>query len=165
MDEQDFFKIIGVIVFGMFVIYYVVKFFQLQTSLIEGLEAAPAATVPVIPGAASGAAAYAEAIKALTVKMKDELLVDQYRTDYENVVIALDDYCDIMMLKTIVNVKLNSSNSDCAFLLTQAVMTINGYKSGRSALNDVMTFIDKQSASASASSASASASSATSSFF
>ena len=163
MDEQDFFKIIGVIVFGMFVIYYVVKFFQLQTSLIEGLEAAPAATVPVIPGAASGAAAYAEAIKALTVKMKDELLVDQYRTDYENVVVALDDYCDILMLKSAVNINKEAFNNP--YSVYSQLALISGLKLVRSALNDVRTFIDKQSASASASSASASASAATSSFF
>ena len=149
MDEHDFFKIICIFVFGMFLIYYVIKFFQLQTSLIEGLEAAPAATAPVTSGEASGAAAYAESIKALTIKMKDELLVDQYRTDYENVVIALDDYCDIMMLKTIVNANL----SNLSYFMPQTIAQINTYKNGRTALNDVMTFIDKQSASSSSSSA------------
>ena len=145
MDEQDFFKIIGVIVFGMFVIYYVVKFFQLQTSLIEGLEAAPAAdpaAKPAPPGAASGAAAYAEAIKALTIKKKDTLLISQYRKDYEDTIVALDDWASMQMLSAIVSVKQGDPNSEAQ--MYNIMNMLNLLKTGKAALNDVMKFIDKQ---------------------
>ena len=163
MDEEYLLKMIGFIVFSMFAIYYVSKCLHLQTSIIEGLEAATPAATPAPPGAASGAKAYAESIKALTVKMKDELLIETYRTDYENLIIALDDFCDVITLKCLLNVKVGEPNAE--FQMMMAMQQLNLYKAARTSLNDVMTFIDKQSGTASATAATTSLTASTSSLF
>lgn len=145
MDEEYLLKMIGFIVFSMFAIYYVSKCLHLQTSIIEGLEAATPAPPVAQPGAASGAKEYAELFKSLAVKTKDELLVGQYKADYENLIIELDNYCDVQMLKCLLDVKVGT-NPPTSNQIERALQTLTFYKNGRTALNDVMTFIDKQAA-------------------
>jgi hypothetical protein len=154
MDHQEFLKIMGIAALCMIIVYYIAKCVHFQSSLIEGLEAAsePVAA-PAQPGAASGAKEYAEIFKSLAVKTKDELLVGQYKADYENVIIELDNYCDVQMLKCLLDVKVGT-NGPTSNQIGQALQTLTFYKNGRTALNDVMTFIDKQSTTTSSTSTS-----------
>ena len=105
MNQDEFFKIVGILIVSFFIIYMVVKMFHLQTSVIEGLTNADGtiisgsdalssdidSTAPS-SGEAGTAASYAAAIKAQVVKLQDELLVAKYRKDYEAAIINLDDY-------------------------------------------------------------------------
>jgi hypothetical protein len=147
MDEQDFFKIIGFIVFGMFLVYYVVKCLHLQASMIEGLtnegDAKPDTVTPSNPPSGSGGNAkkYADAIKSLTVKMQDELLIGKYRKDYENAIINLDDFVSILMLKQVLSLKPNDGNPKANI---DILASLNVLKNSKDALNSVMTFVDKQ---------------------
>ena len=146
MDEQDFFKIIGFIVFGMFIIYYVVKCLHLQTSIIEGLtnegdkpDTVKSETPPT--GAAGNAEKYAATIKSLTINMQDQFLIPKYRKDYENAIINLDDFVSMLMLKQALSLKLNESNPKANVEVLASLVTL---KSSKDALNSIMTFIDKQ---------------------
>ena len=68
MKQDEFFKIVGILIVGFFIIYMVVKMFQLQTSVIEGLTNPDGTSVtPPSSGEAGTAPSYAAAIKSQVV--------------------------------------------------------------------------------------------------
>ena len=144
MKQDEFFKIVGILIVCFFIIYMVVKMFHLQTSVIEGLtngsDVTTDSTVPPSSGEAGTAASYAAAIKAQSVKLQDELLIAKYRKDYEVAIINLDDYIGYLMIKQSLNMKPAGdikSNLD-------AINALNILKSAKESLNATMTFLDKQ---------------------
>jgi hypothetical protein len=151
MDQDDFFKIIGFIVFGMFLIYYVVKCLHLQTSIIEGLENKPDTVASSSVGIGANAAQYAENIKAITVKLHDELLIEKYGKDYSNVIIETDNLIDMLMLKTVLNIKYDPAYPERSI---NNLYTLTYLKNSKDALNDVMKIVDKGSSTTAAASSS-----------
>ena len=151
MKQDEFFKIVGIIIVCFFIIYMATKMFQLQTSVIEGLTngssaltnpdgtITPSATPPS-SGEAGTAASYAAAIKSQVVKLQDELLVAKYRKDYEAAIINLDDYIGYMMIKQTLNIKLNGDTKS----KMEAINNLNILKTAKESLNSTMTFLDKQ---------------------
>ena len=142
MHQDEFFKIVGILIVCFFIIYMVVKMFHLQTTVIEGLTngsvSADTTTTPS-SGEAGTAASYAAAIKAQSVKLQDELLIAKYRKDYEAAIINLDDYIGYLMIKQSLNMKPAGdikSNLD-------AINALNILKSAKESLNATMTFLDK----------------------
>lgn len=85
-------------------------------------------------GVAGNAQTYAANIQSAFVKNQDILLVSKYRTDYENVVLNLDDYINSNMLLTALNVDLTNPQPSL-----QSLISLNEAKS---ALNNVMKYID-----------------------
>ena len=67
-------------------------------------------------GVAGNAAAYAAQLKSAVIKSQDELLISKYRSDYENVVLNLDDYINNMMLQTALSVNLNNPQQSSPIL-------------------------------------------------
>jgi hypothetical protein len=153
MHQDEFFKIVGILIVCFFIIYMVVKMFHLQTSVIEGLTngngsdvltngngSTNTSTVTPASGEAGTATSYAASIKAQSVKLQDELLIAKYRKDYEAAIINLDDYIGYLMIKQSLNMKPAGdikSNLD-------AINSLNILKSAKESLNATMTFLDKQ---------------------
>ena len=134
--QEDLFKIIGILIVSLFIIYFIVKMFHLQVSVIEGLKNADTPS----SGEAGTAASYAASIKALVVKLQDELLIAKYRQDYESVIINLDDYIGMLMIKQVLNIK----PSDDIKSTVDAINNLNSLKTAKESLNTTMTFLDKQ---------------------
>jgi hypothetical protein len=145
MHQDEFFKIVGILIVCFFIIYMVVKMFHLQTSVIEGLtngsdSTNTSTTVTPASGEAGTATSYAASIKAQSVKLQDDLLIAKYRKDYEAAIINLDDYIGYLMIKQSLNMKPAGdikSNLD-------AINALNILKSAKESLNATMTFLDKQ---------------------
>lgn len=138
MKQDEFFKIIGIVIVSFFIIYMAIKMFQLQTSVIEGLT--NESSVSPTSGEAGTATSYAASIKAQVVKLQDELLVAKYRKDYESAIINLDDYVGYLMIQQTLNMKLNGDMKTTIELLNN----LNVLKSAKESLNATMTFLDKQ---------------------
>ena len=85
-------------------------------------------------GVAGNAAAYAAQLKSAVIKSQDELLISKYRSDYENVVLNLDDYLNNMMLQTALTVNQNNPQISIAKLAQM--------QQAKVALNSTMKFID-----------------------
>ena len=133
MKQDEFFKIIGIIIVSFFIIYMVVKMFQLQGNVIEGL------TNPDTEEAGT-ASTYAANIKSQIVKLQDKLLISKYRKDYEAAIINLDDYIGYLMIQQVLNMKLGNdmkTNID-------TINALNILKNSKESLNATMTFLDKQ---------------------
>lgn len=144
MKQDEFFKIIGIVIVCFFIIYMATKMFKLQTSIVEGLTN-PDGSInnsPTTPssGEAGTAASYAAAIKAQVVKLQDELLIAKYRKDYEAAIINLDDYIGYLMIKQTLNMKVNGDIK----ANIEAINNLNILKNSKDSLNATMTFLDKQ---------------------
>jgi hypothetical protein len=139
--KDDFFKIIGIIIVCFFIIYIVMKMFQLQTKVIEGLTNDDGTTSS--SNASSDEVAtvesYAAAIKAQLIKLQDELLISKYKKKYEDVIIDLDDYIGYLMIKQVINMKLGDMVSNI-----QDINNLNILKNSKDSLNAAMVFLDKQ---------------------
>ena len=141
MKQDECFKIVGILIVGFFIIYMVVKMFQLQTSVIEGLTNPDGTSVtPPSSGEAGTAPSYAAAIKAQVVKLQDELLVAKYRKDYESAIINLDDYIGYLMIKQSLNMKLDGDIK----ANIEGLNNLSILKTAKDSLNTTMTFLDKQ---------------------
>ena len=146
MIQDEFFKIIGIIIVSFFVIYMTIKMFQLQTNIVEGLTNNTDMTTPTnsntfsSSGEAGTSASYASGIKSQVVKMQDELLISKYRKEYENVLINLDDYVGYLMIKQTLNLKIN----DDVKTNIEKMNNLNILKNAKDSLNTTMAFLDKQ---------------------
>ena len=88
-------------------------------------------------GVAGNSAAYAAQIKAQAIKIEDQLLISKYRTEYENVVLNLDELVNDLMLQTALNV--NQTNPQ------QSMIKLSQLQQAKAALNSVMKYIDASS--------------------
>jgi len=88
-------------------------------------------------GVAGNSAAYAAQIKAQAIKIEDQLLISKYRTEYENVVLNLDELVNDLMLQTALNV--NQANPQ------QSMIKLSQLQQAKTALNSVMKYIDASS--------------------
>ena len=144
MKQDEFFKIVGILIVCFFIIYMSIKLFQLQTSVIEGLTNADgtisSSTTAPSSGEAGTAASYAAAIKAQVVKLQDELLISKYRKDYEAAIINLDDLIGYMMIKQSLNMKLGNDTKSSIEMINH----LNIMKNAKESLNATMAFLDKQ---------------------
>ena len=146
MIQDEFFKIIGIIIVSFFVIYMTIKMFQLQTNIVEGLTNNTDMTTPTnsntfsSSGEAGTSPSYASGIKSQVVKMQDELLISKYRKEYENVLINLDDYVGYLMIKQTLNLKIN----DDVKTNIEKMNNLNILKNAKDSLNTTMAFLDKQ---------------------
>lgn len=86
-------------------------------------------------GIAGEAATYGSNIKNQVIQLQDALLITKYRSDYENVVINMDDLINNLMLKTVLTI--DQSNPQ------EGLKQLAGLEQSKTALNSVMKFIDK----------------------
>ena len=131
------FKLIGIIIVAAFIIYMIIKMFQLQVRVVEGLTNNDGST-GATTGEAGTSSSYAAAVKAQVVKLQDELLISKYRKDYETAIINLDDYFSFMMLKQALNMKTDGTAN------IEAVNALNALKGAKDSLNATMKFLDSQ---------------------
>ena len=85
---------------------------NLQSSLIEGLtnektDKPDTVYNNSVNSIAANAATYAASIKSQMILLQDELLISKYKKDYENVIINMDDYVNMLILKQVLKIKPN----------------------------------------------------------
>ena len=134
--NKDFFTNL-IIFIGVCILTYIV--FR-SVNFQEGLEnnksgTSTSTTSTTSNGVAGGASSYAANVKTEVIKLQDELLVSKYRTDYENVVINMDDLVNNLMLKTTLTIDQSKPQDGLSKLAALGQVKV--------ALNSVMKFIDK----------------------
>lgn len=140
MVQDEFFKIIGILIVGFFIIYMSIKMFQLQTNIVEGLTNNDSSSSSSGLGEAGSASTYAANIKSQVVKLQDELLVSKYRKEYESSIINMDDYVGYLMIKQVLNINLSADQKT----VIESINNLNILKNAKDSLNSTMTFLDKQ---------------------
>jgi hypothetical protein len=85
----------------------------------------------------SGAADYASKINKAVSLFKDQMNISQYRSDYENTIIQLDDLIGLNTLKTIMSIDPSNDSS-----LADTITKLSTYGQARSSLDLLMKFLD-----------------------
>jgi len=62
-----------------------------------------------------------------------------YKKDYENIVLYMDDYVNALMLKTVLSINVNADNASDNI---ENIKTLNELNSAKASLNNVMKYID-----------------------
>ena len=91
-------------------------------------------TIPTTNGVAGNAAAYAAQIKSQAIKIEDQLLITKYRSDYENVILNLDELVNDLILQTALNINLTNPQ--------QSMVQLSQLQQAQGALNSAMKYID-----------------------
>jgi hypothetical protein len=108
-----------------------------QYSLIEGMtDASGNAMSTTGNGIAGNAASYGDQIKAATIKLQDTFLISKYRSDYETVILNLDDFINNLMLKNALSFDKENPEKSLSKLVQ--------LQESKLALNSVMKFVDSQ---------------------
>lgn len=131
--ETDLFILIIIIAIIFCVLFWGAKIFKSQTSVLEGL------TNNQTTGVTSSANSYSELIKSEAVKLQDSLLVSKYRTDYENVILNMDDFVNMLMLNLVLNMKNTSDHSQ----VIDSLNKLNTLTRAKESLNTCMQVLDK----------------------
>lgn len=131
--ETDLFILIVIIAIIFCVLFWGTKIFKSQTSVLEGL------TNNQTNGVTSSANSYSELIKSESVKLQDSLLISKYRSDYENVILNMDDFVNMLMLNTVLNMKNTSDHSQ----VIDSLNNLNTLNRAKESLNTCMQVLDK----------------------
>jgi hypothetical protein len=86
-------------------------------------------------GIAGNASTYGAIIKSEIIKLQDMFLISKYRTDYETVILNLDDLLNNLMLKTALSIDNNNPGN--------GIKKLAEMNQAKLALNNVMKFVDK----------------------
>jgi hypothetical protein len=86
-------------------------------------------------GIAGNAASYGATIKESNIRFQDQFLITKYRSDYEAIILDLDDSLNNIMLNTILTGDANSTE--------EKLIRLGQLNQSKEALNNVMKFIDK----------------------
>jgi hypothetical protein len=143
---EDLLTIGIILVVSMYVIYYLVDKFvytKSQYSMIEGLE--NQSQTSSTNNIAANAKPFADSLKSVAVSKVDTLLIPKYRTDYENAIINTDDYISALMLEQLFKMDMTTNkNTENTEKNINILTKISQLQSAKTALNSIMTFVDKQ---------------------
>jgi hypothetical protein len=126
-----------------FIAYILFRNLNFKINTKEGMTSAPTASSSssssssASNGVAGNAAAYGATLQAATVKQQDIYLISKYRSDYETVILNLDDLVNNLMLGAALNVNPNNPQ--------ESLSKLAQLNQSKTALNNIMTFIDKSS--------------------
>ena len=120
-------KIIGILVIVIFLIYLATKTIKLHLNVMEGL------TMPSLsstPDSNSDIANFAESYKVATIKMQDTLLLSKYKTDYENLILNMDDFVKLQIVTLVSTGKFDEATKFFSYIpvLESAMKTIDNTK-------------------------------------
>ena len=107
--EENIYRYLGLGVVILVALYILIKTLTFQGKIIEGLTNSTEATSEPTSSAEISllntvTSKSTEGITAQNNKLQDILALDKYRTDYENLIIALEDYANVMMFAKVVGI-------------------------------------------------------------
>jgi len=131
-ELMNLFLFIGICI----LLYWLFRNFNYNFSNREGMTDASGNTISSGSGngIAGNAATYGATIKAASIKSQDTFLISKYRSDYETVILNLDDLINNLMLKTTLTIDPNNPGA--------SLEKLGQMQQAKTALNSVMKFVD-----------------------
>lgn len=139
--SSDFTRIVGIIVIIAFIIYLATNSLKLQMNVMEGLTNPPVKSKSE-SGIGASAGNYATSLQNTVTKLNSDILLlnnKDYKKEYENIILHMDDYINALMLKTVLSTNINSENVSDNI---DNFKRLNELNSAKAALNNVMKYID-----------------------
>jgi len=124
-----FFVFIGIV----FVIYMLSMIFKTGKEGLGTMNNSSSSSTNA--GLTTNAKAFADNVTAEIVKMEDDIKINEYKNDYESIILSMDDLINNLMLQKVLNINTNSPTSDLADLVA--------LNQAKDALSNVMTYVDK----------------------
>ena len=124
----------GIILLGLYAYF---RYYNVQV-IQEGLTNQSSSN-----GIASNSKTFLENIKQKNLLMRDKFNVSnsEYRKNYEDIILALDEYINFTMLDQILNIPVNSDDKQKNL---EKIINLGKINETRIALNNVLKFVDKQ---------------------
>ena len=150
--EENIYRYLGLGVVILVALYILIKTLTFQGKIIEGLTNSTEATSEPTSSAEISllntvTSKSTEGITAQNNKLQDILALDKYRTDYENLIIALEDYANVMMFAKVLGIGAKVSTLSNGQPVTNGIIEdmekANKLKEFISTLNASMSYIDK----------------------
>ena len=120
---MEFLQIIGIICMLLLFVYLATKMLKFQRTYLEGF------------GNAGSSEDFSKEIKAKFTKLQDQLLVSKYRSEYETIILHMDDYINTLMLDTLLQTDIHKDP-------ISSFEKINTLQSTKQSLNSIMKFVD-----------------------
>lgn len=160
MNFDNINRYLGITAIILIIVYIGFKGLNFQKNLLEGMtgnssNTTTTTTTSTTTGGSVEASNFldnvagksADAIKAQNDKLTDVISINKYRTDYENLLIALDEYTKNMILSKIISAGSKIAALPRGSVINKGVIdditTANNLKTFIDTLNSTMTFIDK----------------------
>ncbi|MEX0597507.1 MAG: hypothetical protein WD512_13515 [Candidatus Paceibacterota bacterium] len=144
--EDNVYRYLGLGVVILIAMYVLIKSLTFQGKILEGLTNSPTETteISLLNTIASKST---ENISGQNDKLQDILAVEKYRTDYENLIISLEEYTNIMMFSKVLGIGSKVAGLSKGQAVTDDILSevdkANKLKMFIDTLNSSMTFIDK----------------------
>uniref|UniRef100_A0A6C0BBQ1 Uncharacterized protein n=1 Tax=viral metagenome TaxID=1070528 RepID=A0A6C0BBQ1_9ZZZZ len=136
--SEDLLKILGIIAVVLFLLYVGTNSWKLhinmQKNIMEGL------TNNGSNGIGGSAGTYATTVEQQATVLQDSLLIKKYKTDYENVIINMEEYLGLAMLETALQFSPTAGITPENLTILTNLNTMNAAKQS---LNSVMTVVDQ----------------------
>ncbi len=88
-------------------------------------------------GIGGGSSDYVTQLSNLVTQQNDTLLIDKYRTDYENAIMKADDLINVLMLQHVLSLDTNNIQKN-----TFVFHNIASLSTAKDGLNKIMKFVD-----------------------
>jgi len=135
--NDDLLKIIGIVAIISYLLFLAIKSMSLHMNVMEGLTNNDNSTK--ITGEGNNMDNFLSTIKNQVKSMKDTLAIDQNKQKYENIVVSIDDYVNLLMVKKMLNIDPRTTDSN---LYTNDFKTLNELNSVKKSLDTIMKYID-----------------------
>ena len=131
-ELMTLFLFIG-ICFVAYLLFKNLDFSRFREGMTDSSETPDSTNIPQ-DGVAGNAASFGAILKAANIKFQDQFLISKYRSEYEAIILDWDDLLSNIMLKTI----LTGGKTE------NTLQKLANMNSAKSALNNIMVFIDKK---------------------
>ena len=146
--EKDVYQYLGLCTMIIFVSYILIRTLRFQSKIFEGLTNSTKSTKSVISKENNGKLSDTinTNIKNVNIKMSEVLSFDKYKTNYENLIISLEEYSNTMMFAKIMSIGnkigLLTKNDHITDDIIHEIDNANKLASFIDTLNIGMKFID-----------------------
>ena len=135
MTSEDIYKYLGLAIVIVVVAYIAIKSLTFQARLIEGMKSKDNEETTT-----TDKDKVADAIKSKTNAMLDSLLVDKYRSSYDDTIIELEEYVNVTILTNVTNfAETIATPGPSSTAMMTALNTLQAFKA---TLNDSMKYLD-----------------------
>jgi hypothetical protein len=142
-NNEDILKFLGICVVVGVLVFYGVKFLKLQAQVLEGATTMSnsGTTTTTTNGVGGGASQYNTALKAQVTNMQDTLLIPKYRSEYENVLLNLEDFINLSMLRASLNI-ITEDTQEARRTNQVLYSSLKTMSDAKGSLNSIMKYLD-----------------------
>lgn len=137
---NDMIQYVGLIIFLFFIVYIFYRVFTQQMEGMKNREGLTNNDASKKVNHGEKAENFTNQVKSLKNTMKDKHNIPTYRTDYENLLIELNEHVDGLMLDELLSIDPTNIDSNH---IVQKLDNIHKLSNGKTHLNNIMKYIDK----------------------